>query len=71
MSVKAHHNALKQVLPSSAFACANTLSHNQIVGAVTGGDIASIIKAAFRAGKEETDPVRISELVDEAFLGIR
>lgn len=71
VSVKAHHNALKQVLPPSAFACANTLSHNQIVGAVTGGDIAATIKAAFRAGKGETDPTRISELVDEAFMGIR
>lgn len=70
-SVKAHYHALQDVLPSSAFACINTLKHKGNVGAMTGEDIADIVKAAFRAGKGETDPGRIKELVDEAFMGIR
>lgn len=70
-SVSAHHHALKEVLPPSALAHVRTLSHNQLVGAMTGADISAMIRHSFRAGAEETDPVRVDQLVDEAFLGVR
>lgn len=70
-SVFAHHNALQEVLPPSAMAHASTLSRNELVGAMAGEDIAAMVKAAFHAGMMEMDPVRIGQLVDEAFLGIR
>lgn len=70
-SVSAHHHALKEVLPPSALAHVRTLSHNQLVGAMTGADISEMIRNSFRAGAGETDPVRVNQLVDEAFLGVR
>lgn len=70
-SVLAHHNALQEVLPSSAMVHAKILSHNELVGAITGADISAMIRASFHAGAIETDPTRIRHLIDEAFLGVR
>ena len=66
-----HYNALEAVLPPSAMPYARALPFTDLVGAMSGEDIFTVVKACFRAGAKETNSQRLQALVNEGFLAIR
>ncbi|CAN0064172.1 unnamed protein product [Ascophyllum nodosum] len=50
---------------------ARALPFTDLVGAMSGEDIFTVVKACFRAGAKETNSQRLQALVNEGFLAIR